>query len=42
MRKILPFEKALYLTYQKRPQGGGQYYYTAKSSNQNQSKNVRC
>ena len=38
-QKNTPFRKG-HLPYQDRPQGGGWYYYTAKSSNQNQNKNV--
>ena len=34
------FRKGL-LPYQTRPQGGGRYYYTAKSSNRDQNKNFR-
>ena len=39
--KKLLFEEALYLTKSDRPQSGGRYYYTAKSSNRDQKKNVR-
>ena len=38
--KNTPFRKGP-LPYQNRPQGGGRYYYTAKSSNRDQNKNVR-
>ena len=40
MRKTLPFKKGP-LTFQNRSQGRGQYYYTAKSSYQDQIKNVQ-
>ena len=38
--KNTPFRKGP-LSYQNRPQGGGRYYYTAKSSNRDQNKNVQ-
>ena len=38
--KNIPFRKGP-LPYQNRPQGEGRYYYTAKSSNRDQNKNVR-
>ena len=38
--KNTPFRKGP-LPYQNRPQGGGRYYYTAKSSNRDLNKNVR-
>ena len=38
--KNTPFRKGL-LSYQNRPQGGGRYYYTEKSNNRDQNKNIR-
>ena len=38
--KNTPFRKGP-LPYQNRPQGGGRYYYRAKSSNRDQNKNAR-
>ena len=40
IEKNTPFRKGP-LPYQNRPKGGGQYYYTAKSSNRDQNRNFR-